>query len=135
MNKEEIKTLIENYRELVVKDYTQENISKEIIKDFREKSKNFVKNQNATTKVKYKNTLADLFFNKTGVFVNSLKLHDTKIKDIKKMKEKPEDFRSLFIELNQKLETLETMQRNDSFELFNQDAAVTYYYIPKHLLL
>jgi hypothetical protein len=69
------------------------------------------------------------------VFVNSLKLHDTKIKDIKKMKEKPEDFRSLFIELNQKLETLETMQRNDSFELFNQDAAVTYYYIPKHLLL
>ena len=51
------------------------------------------------------------------------------------MKEKPEDFRSLFIELNQKLETLETMQRNDSFELFNQDAAVTYYYIPKLLLL
>ena len=56
MNKEEIKTLIENYRELVVKDYTQENISNEIIKDFRNKSKNFVKNQNATTKVKYKNT-------------------------------------------------------------------------------
>ena len=135
MNKEEIKTLIENYRELVVKDYTQENISKEIIKDFRNKSKNFVKNQNATTKVKYKNTLADLFFNKTGVFVNSLKLHETKIKDVKKLKKNPTDFRSLFTELNQKLETLETMQRNDTFELFNQDAAVTYYYIPKHLLL
>ena len=135
MNKEEIKTLIENYRELVVKDYTQENISNEIIKDFRNKSKNFVKNQNATTKVKFKNTLADLFFNKTGVFVNSLKLHETKIKDVKKLKKNPTDFRSLFTELNQKLETLETMQRNDTFELFNQDAAVTYYYIPKHLLL
>ena len=71
----------------------------------------------------------------TGVFVNSLKLHETKIKDVKKLKKNPTDFRSLFTELNQKLETLETMQRNDTFELFNQDAAVTYYYIPKHLLL
>ncbi|PDS26408.1 type VI secretion system protein TssR domain-containing protein [Flavobacterium branchiophilum] len=135
MNKEEIKTLIENYRELVVKDYTQENITKEIIKNFRKKAEIFVKNQNATTKVKYKNTLADLFFNKTGVFVNSLKLHETTIKDVKKLKEKPEDFRSLFMELNQKLEILEAMQREDTFELFNEDAAVKYYYVPKHLLL
>jgi hypothetical protein len=135
MNKEEIKTLIENYRDLVVKDYTQENISKEIVNDFRYKVNIFVKNQMATTKVKYKNTLADLFFNKTGVFVNSLKLHQTKIKDVKKMKKQPEDFKILFSELNQKLETLESMQRNDTFELFNEDGAVKYYYLPKYLLL
>ena len=135
MNKDEIKELIENYRELVVKNYAEETINKEMIANFKSKAKIFIRNQKATTKVKSTNTLADLFYNKTGVFVNSLKLHETKIKDIKKMKENPEDFKALFVELNQKLETLETMQRNDSFELFNQDAAVTYYYIPKHLLL
>lgn len=135
MNKEEIKALIENYRELVVKEYTQKNSSLEIIKDFRNKLKIFVKNQNATTKLNYKNTLADLFFNKTGVFVNNLTLHETNLNDTKKWMENSADFRSLFIELNQKLEILETMQRNDSFELFNEAAAVKYYYIPKHLLL
>ena len=135
MNKEEIKELIDNYRELVVKDYTEENISKEIIKDFRNKTKIFVKNQSAVTKVKYKNSLADLFFNKTGVFVNSLKLHETQIKKVKKLKKNPAAFRAMFIELNNKLEKLEAMQRNNSFELFNEDADVKYYYVAKELLL
>ena len=51
------------------------------------------------------------------------------------MKKQPEDFKILFSELNQKLETLESMQRNDTFELFNEDGAVKYYYLPKYLLL
>lgn len=135
MNKDEIKELIENYRELVVKEYAEENTNKEMIVNFKSKVKLFVKNRKKTTKIKATSTLADLFYNKTSVFVNSLKLHETKIKDIKKMKENPEDFKSLFIELNTKLETLETMQRNNAFELFNEDADVKYYYVPKQLLL
>lgn len=135
MNKDEIKELIENYRELVVKNYAEETINKEMIANFKSKAKIFIRNQKATTKVKSTNTLADLFYNKTGVFVNSLKLHETKIKDIKKMKENPEDFKALFVELNTKLETLETLQRSNDFELFNEDADVKYYYVPKQLLL
>lgn len=135
MKKDEIKELIENYRELVVKEYAEENTNKEMIANFKSKVKLFVKNRKKTTKIKATSTLGDLFYNKTSVFVNSLKLHETKIKDIKKMKENPEDFKSLFIELNTKLETLETMQRNNAFELFNEDADVKYYYVPKQLLL
>ena len=135
MKKDEIKELIENYRELVVKEYAEENTNKEMIANFKSKAKIFIRNQKATTKVKATNTLADLFYNKTSVFVNNFKLHETKIKDIKKMKENPEDFKALFIELNTKLETLETMQRNNAFELFNEDADVKYYYVPKQLLL
>ncbi|CAM3767963.1 hypothetical protein FLBR109950_00240 [Flavobacterium branchiophilum] len=135
MNKEEIKALIENYRELVVKDYALETTNKEMMESFKDRVKVFVKNRKATTNVKYANTLADLFFNKTGVFVNSLKLHETKIKEVKKMKENPDNFKSLFVELNSKLEILEKMQLEDAFELFNEDADVKYYYVPKHLLL
>jgi hypothetical protein len=62
-------------------------------------------------------------------------LHETKIKDVKKLKKNPDDFKGLFLELNSKLETLEKMQREDAFELFNEVADVKYYYVPKHLLL
>jgi hypothetical protein len=79
--------------------------------------------------------LADLFFNKTGVFVNNAKLHEIKINEIRKLKKNTTEFRTLFLELNSKLEKLEEMQQKDSFEIFNEDADVKYYYVSKQLLL
>jgi hypothetical protein len=135
MSKDEIKELIENYRELVIKDYTQEIVTNEIVYDFKNKAKVFVKNRRKTTTVKNRNTLADLFFNKTGVFVNNAKLHEIKINEIRKLKKNTTEFRTLFLELNSKLEKLEEMQQKDSFEIFNEDADVKYYYVSKQLLL
>lgn len=135
MNGEEINTLIENYRDLVSQDYTEENVDKDGVLNFQRKAKIFLNNRKKATKVKVSNTLATLFHNKTGVFVNSSKLHKIKIKDIKKMKKNPSEFRDLFLELNAKLEELEKRQRNNSFEIFNEDATVKYYFVSKQLLL
>jgi hypothetical protein len=135
MNKDEIKELIENYRELVVKDYAEENTNIEMINSFKNNAKLFVKQQNKRTSIRRKNTLADLFYNKMGVFVNNPTLHQIKIKKLRKMKKNQNAFRALFIDLNTKLEVLEKKQRNNAFEVFNENAAVKYYYIPKNLLL
>jgi hypothetical protein len=70
-----------------------------------------------------------------GVFVNNPTLHQIKIKKLRKMKKNKNAFRALFIDLNTKLEVLEKKQRNNAFEVFNENAAVKYYYIPKNLLL
>ena len=79
--------------------------------------------------------MADLLYFKTRVFVNSSELHEIKIKDIRKFKKKPEEFRLLFIALNGNLEVLEKMQRNNAFEVFDPESQTKYYYIPKKLLL
>ena len=135
MNKDEIKELIENYRELVVKDYTINEVDKEMVSSFYDKIKIFVNKQQKTNKIKSKSTLADLFYNKTGVLVNTEALYGILIKDIKKFKKKHEDFKALFVDLNTKLEKLEQMQRKDAFEVYNEESEVKYYYIPKQFLL
>lgn len=135
MNKDEIRELIENYRELVATDYIEENTTKSMIFNFKDKAKLFMKNRNKTNKVRSYSTLADLFFNKTGVMVNSIKLHETQINDIRKMKRDLTGFKNFFTDLNAKLLELEKKQRTSDFEVFNEDAAVKYYYVSKQLLL
>lgn len=131
----EIKQLIENYRELISKEYTKANIDKVEIFSFKNSCKMLAKNIKKTENFRSKSSLADLLYLKTRVFVNSPELHALKIKDIRKFKKKPQEFRLLFTALNAKLEVLEKMQRNDTFEVFNEESQTKYYYISKKLLL
>lgn len=135
LNENEIKQLLENYRELISKEYTNENIDKVEIFSFKNRCKMFAKNIKKTEHLKSKSSVADLLYFKTRVFVNSPELHELRIKDISKFKKKPEEFRSLFTVLNAKLEVLEKMQRNNTFEVFNEESQTKYYYISKKLLL
>ena len=131
----EITQLLENYREFISKEYTNRNIGKDEILNFKGKCKMYVKNIKKTDEIRYKNSLADLIYFKTRVFVNSTQLHEIRIKDIRKFKKKREEFRALFTTLNAKLEVLEKMQRNNTFEVFDDESQTKYYYIPKALLL
>lgn len=131
----EIKQLLENYRELISKEYTNENIDKVEILNFKDKCKRLVKNIRKTDKINAKKSLADLLYFKTRVFVNSSQLHEIKIKDIGDFNKKPSEFRALFTALNSKLEVLEKMQRNNAFEVFDDESQARYYYIPRTLLL
>jgi hypothetical protein len=135
LTENDIKQLIENYRELVSKEYTNENVDEVEILNFKDKCRMLVRNIKKTEKIKPKNSLADLFYFKTRVLVNSCDLHEIRIKDIKKFQKKTKDFRSLFINLNAKLEILEKIQRNNAFEVFDDEAQPKYYYLPKKLLL
>ncbi|WP_281322571.1 type VI secretion system protein TssR domain-containing protein [Flavobacterium aestivum] len=135
LTENEIKQLIENYRELISKEYTNENIDKAEISNFKDKCEKIVKSIRKTDQIRFRNSLADLLYFKTRVFVNSSWLHQTKIRDIDKFKRKPEEFRTLFTALNTKLEVLEKMQRNNTFEVFDDESQTKYYYIPKKLLL
>lgn len=135
LTENEIKQLIENYRELISKEYTNENIDKVEILSFKNKCKMLAKNVKKTDQIKSKNSLADLLYFKTRIFVNSAELHQIKIKDIRKFKKNTKEFRSLFTALNTKLEVLEKMQRNNAFEIFDEESQTKYYYIPKRLLL
>jgi len=135
LTENDIKQLIENYRELVSKEYTNENVDEVEILNFKDKCKMLARNIKKTEKIKPKNTLADLFYFKTRVLVNSCDLHEIRIKDIKKFQKRTKDFRSLFINLNAKLEILEKIQRNNAFEVFDDEAQPKYYYLPKKLLL
>jgi hypothetical protein len=135
LNESEIKQLIENYRELISKEYTNENIDKVEIFNFKDRCKMFARNIKKTEEFKSKSSLADLLYFKTRVFVNSSELHELRIKDIRKFKKKTEEFRSLFSGLNTKLEVLEKMQRNNAFEVFDDESQTKYYYISKKLLL
>lgn len=131
----EISQLLENYREFISKEYTNKNIDKDEILNFRDKCKMYVKSIKKTDQIRYKNSLADLIYFKTRVFVNSTQLHEIRIKDIRKFKKKREEFRALFTTLNAKLEVLEKMQRNNTFEVFDDESQTKYYYISKTLLL
>ncbi|MFW0739789.1 type VI secretion system protein TssR domain-containing protein [Flavobacterium sp. T12S277] len=131
----EIKLLIENYRELISKEYTNQNIDKVEILNFKDKCKTFAQNIRQTEPLRARSSLADLLYYKTRVFVNSSQLHEIRIKDIRKFKKKRNEFRALFITLNAKVEVLEKMLRNNAFEVFDDEAQLKYYYIPKKLLL
>ncbi|MBF7090352.1 hypothetical protein IUY40_02180 [Flavobacterium sp. ALJ2] len=135
LTESEIKELLENYRELISKEYTNENIDKVEILNFKDKCKKYARNIKKTEKIRRRNSLADLLYFKTRVFVNSSDLHEIRIKDIRKFKKKLEDFRSLFTALNTKLEVLEKMQRNSVFEVFDEESQTKYYYISKKFLL
>jgi hypothetical protein len=135
LTESEIKQLIEIYRELISKEYTNENIDKVEIFNFKDRCKRFTKNIKKTEHLKSKSSLADLLYFKTRVFVNSHELHELRIRDIRKFKKKLEEFRSLFAALNAKLEVLENMQRNNTFEVFDEESQTKYYYISKNLLL
>lgn len=135
LTEEEIKQLIENYRELISKEYTNANIDKVEVLNFKERCKIFSKNIRKTETIKSKSSLADLLYYKTRIFVNSTDLHEIRIKDIRKFKKKYDEFRTLFTTLNSKVEILEKMQRNNTFEVFDDESQTKYYYIPKNLLL
>jgi hypothetical protein len=135
MNKSEIKELIDNYRDFISKDYAVEDTNNEMIQSFLKKLKVFTKNKKPISNVNASSTLADLIFNKSCVFVNSLDLHKLNVNDIEKMTDSPNKFKKLFIDLNKKLETLENMFRDDKFEVFNEDAEIKYYFVSKQLLL
>ena len=135
LTESEIKELLENYRELISKEYTNENIDKVEILNFKDKCKMYAGNIKKTEKIRARSSLADLLYFKTRVFVNSPQLHEIRIKDIRKFKKKREEFRSLFTALNAKLEVLEKMQRNSAFEVFDDESQIKYYYISKNLLL
>jgi hypothetical protein len=134
-NENEIKQLLENYRELISKEYANENIDKVEIDSFKDRCKMFAKNIKKTEHLNSKSSLADLLYFKTRAFVNSPELHELRIKDVRKFKKKPEEFRSLFTSLNAKLEVLEKMQRNNTFEVFDEESQTKYYYVSKKLLL
>lgn len=131
----EIRQLLENYRELINKDYTKENINRIDVANFKEQCNFFIENIKKTEAIKSRSSLAELLYFKTRVFVNNSYLHEIRIKDIRKFKRMPEEFKSIFVFLNSKLEVLEKMQRNNAFEVFNDEAEIKYYYIPKKLLL
>lgn len=131
----EIKQLIENYRELISKEYTNVNIDKVEILSFRDRCKMFARNIRKTEYIRSRNSLADLLYYKTRIFVNSAELHEIRIKDIRKFKKKPDEFRTIFTNLNAKVEVLEKMQRNNTFEVFDDESQTKYYYISKKLLL
>lgn len=135
LTENEIRQLIENYRELISKDYTNENIDKVEILNFKDRCKTFARNIKKTESIKNRSSLADLLYYKTRVFVNSPELHEIRIKDVRKFKKKRDEFRALFIALNAKVEVLEKMQRNNTFEVFDDESQVKYYYISKKLLL
>jgi len=135
LNESEIKQLIENYRELISKEYTNQNIDKVEILNFKDRCKTFARNIKKTEPLRARNSLADLLYYKTRVFVNSPELHQIRIKDIRKFKKKRNEFRALFIALNAKVEVLEQMQRNNTFEVFDDESQTKYYYISKKLLL
>nr|WP_199000558.1 type VI secretion system protein TssR domain-containing protein [Flavobacterium sp. ASV13] len=135
LTENEIRQLLENYRELISKDYTNENIDKVEILNFKDRCKTFARNIKKTEPIKNRSSLADLLYYKTRVFVNSPELHEIRIKDVRKFKKKRDEFRALFIALNAKVEVLEKMQRNNTFEVFDDESQVKYYYIPKKLLL
>ena len=135
LNESEIKQLIENYRELISKEYTNQNIDKVEILNFKDRCKTFARNIKKTEPLRARNSLADLLYYKTRVFVNSPELHQIRIKDIRKFKKKRNEFRALFIVLNAKVEVLEQMQRNNTFEVFDDESQTKYYYISKKLLL
>jgi|GEM_PF-667143 len=135
LTENEIRQLIENYREIISKDYTNENIDKVEIWNFMDRCKTLARNIKKTEPIKNRNSLADLLYYKTRVFVNSPELHEIKIKEVKKFKKKRDEFRALFIALNAKVEVLEKMQRNNTFEVFDGESQVKYYYISKKLLL
>ncbi|MFD1604341.1 type VI secretion system protein TssR domain-containing protein [Flavobacterium artemisiae] len=135
LTENEIRQLLENYRELINKDYTKENINRIDVANFKEQCNFFVENIKKTEAIKSRSSLAELLYFKTRVFVNNSYLHEIRIKDIRKFKRMPEEFKSIFVFLNSKLEVLEKMQRNNAFEVFNEEAEIKYYYIPKKLLL
>ena len=135
LTENEIRQLLENYRELISKDYTNENIDKVEILNFKDRCKTFARNIKKTESIKNRSSLADLLYYKTRVFVNSPELHEIRIKDVRKFKKKRDEFRALFIALNAKVEVLEKMQRNNTFEVFDDESQVKYYYISKKLLL
>lgn len=135
LTESEIKQLIENYRELISKEYTNANIDKVEILSFRDRCKMFASKIKKTESIKNRSSLAHLLYFKTRVFVNSAELHEIRIKDIRKFKKKPNEFRTIFTALNAKVEVLEKMQRNNTFEVFDQESQTKYYYIPKKLLL
>ena len=62
-------------------------------------------------------------------------MHEIRIKDIRKFKKKPDQFRTIFTTLNSKVEVLEKMQRNNTFEFIDDESQTKYYYISKKLLL
>ena len=135
LTENEIKQLIENYRELVSKEYTNENIDKVEILNFEDRCYTFASIIRRTEPLRNRNSLADLFYFKTRVFVNSSDLHTIRIKDIRKFKRKPAEFRALFIGLNAKVEALEKMVRNSAFEVFDEESQLKHYYISKNMLL
>ncbi|WP_124020594.1 type VI secretion system protein TssR domain-containing protein [Flavobacterium tructae] len=135
LTENEIKQLIENYRELVSKEYTNENIDKVEILNFKDRCYTFASIIRRTEPLRNRNSLADLFYFKTRVFVNSSDLHTIRIKDIRKFKRKPAEFRALFIGLNAKVEALEKMVRNSAFEVFDEESQLKHYYISKNMLL
>jgi len=135
LTESEIKQLIENYRELISKEYTNANIDKVEILSFRDRCKIFASKIRQTESIKNRSSLADLLYFKTRVFVNSPDLHEIRIKDIRKFKKKPDQFRTIFATLNSKVEVLEKMQRNNTFEVFDDESQTKYYYISKKLLL
>ncbi|WP_316633168.1 type VI secretion system protein TssR domain-containing protein [uncultured Flavobacterium sp.] len=131
----EIKQLIENYRELISKEYTSDNIDKVEILNFKDRCKTFARKIKETEPLRARSSLADLMYYKTRVFVNSSELHEIRIKDIRKFKKKKDEFKALFMGLNAKVEVLEKMQRNNAFEVFDDESQTKYYYISKKLLL
>lgn len=135
LSQDEIKQLIENYRELIVKEYTDVNIDEVEILSFKNKCKMLLKSFKKIGLINSENSLADLLYYQTKTAVNSCELHEIKIKEIKMFKKKPKEFRHLFAVLNTKLEVLENMQRNNTFEVFDNESQTKYYYIPKALLL
>lgn len=135
LTESEIKQLIENYRELISKEYTNANIDKVEILSFRDRCKMFASKIRQTESIKNRSSLADLLYYKTRVFVNSPDLHEIRIKDIRKFKKKPDQFRTIFTTLNSKVEVLEKMERNNTFEVFDDESQTKYYYISKKLLL
>ncbi|MFB9076283.1 type VI secretion system protein TssR domain-containing protein [Flavobacterium procerum] len=135
LTENEISQLLENYRELISKDYTRENINRIDVENFKEQCSFFIESIKKTEAIKSRSSLAELLYFKTRVFVNNSYLHEIRIKDIRKFKRVPEEFKSIFVFLNSKLEVLEKMQRNNAFEVFNDEAEIKYYYIPKKLLL
>ena len=135
LNENEIKQLIENYRELISKDYTNDNIDKVDILHFKDRCKTFARNIRQTEALRSRSSLADLLYYKTRVFVNSPELHEIRIKDIRKFKKKRDEFKALFVALNAKVEVLEKMQRNNTFEVFDEESQTKYYYLSKKLLL
>lgn len=135
LTENEIRQLLENYRELINKDYTKENINRIDVANFKEQCDFFAENIKKTESIKSRSSLAELLYFKTRVFVNNSYLHEIRIKDIRKFKRMPEEFKSIFVFLNSKVEALEKMQRNNAFEVFNDEAEIKYYYIPKKLLL
>ncbi len=133
LNKDELLSLIENYRMLLL--YFSNGVSKKERKILKKMYKNQIKGINSNFKRKVlsrKSTIGKLFYYKAGFPVTDNTLNKIHIKHLKRnCVEKKYNFSLIYLKLIEKLNLLEEKFSNNQLERTKDNR----YYIPKEMLL